>query len=152
MLSEIPPHGKVVVQDTAQGIITGYQVLEENPSDTDLIDEAMEQHVTIFDCPLEEIATDRGFSSAENEAKLKETVKRVSMPKKGKLDEERKQYQRQHWFRRLQRFRAGGEAKISLLKRKFGLRRSRLRGSRGIKIHVGWGIFTHNLWQTARIT
>lgn len=143
---------KVIVQDTAQGIITGYQVLEENPSDTDLVDEAIENHIAVFDKPPEEVATDRGFSSAENEAKLKETIKRVSMPKRGKIDEKRKQYQKQHWFRRLQRFRAGGEAKISLLKRKFGLRRSRLRGHRGIKIHVGWGILTHNLWQTARIT
>ncbi|MCK5590579.1 MAG: ISNCY family transposase [Candidatus Pacebacteria bacterium] len=143
---------KVVVQDTAQGIITGYQVLEENPSDTSLVDEAIEQHVAVFNKPPDEVATDRGFSSAENEAKLKETIRRVSMPKRGKLDAERKQYQKQHWFRRLQRFRAGGEAKISLLKRKFGLRRSRLRGLQGIKIHVGWGILTHNLWQTARIT
>jgi IS5 family transposase len=142
---------KVVVQDTAQGIVTGYQVLEENPSDTDLVDDAMEQHVAIFGCSPDEVATDRGFSSAENEVKLQETVTHVSMPKKGKLDADRKQYQRQHWFKRLQRFRAGGEAKISLLKRKFGLRRSRLRGLRGIKIHVGWGILTHNLWQTARI-
>lgn len=143
---------KIVVQDTDQGIITGYQILEENPSDTNLIDEAIEQHVTVFDKPPDEVTTDRGFSSAENEVKLKEIIKRVSMPKRGKLDAERKQYQKQHWFRRLQRFRAGCEAKISLLKRKFGLRRSRLRGFRGINIHVGWGILTHNLWQTARIT
>jgi IS5 family transposase len=60
------------------------------------------------------------------------------MPKRGKIDDDRRKYQKQHWFRRLQRFRAGGEAKISLLKRKFGLRRSRLRGLSGIKIHVGW--------------
>ena len=143
---------KVVLQDTAQKIITGYQVLEENPSDTGLVDEVIERHVAVFDKPPDEVATDRGFSSAENEAKLKETIKRVSMPKRGRLNEERKQYQKQHWFRRLQRFRAGGEAKISLLKRKFGLRRSRLRGLRGTEIHVGWAILAHNLWQTARIT
>ena len=143
---------KVGVQDTAQKIITGYQVLEENPSDTGLVDEVIERHTAVFDKPPDEVATDRGFSSAENEAKLKETIKRVSMPKRGRLNEERKQYQKQHWFRRLQRFRAGGEAKISLLKRKFGLRRSRLRGLRGTEIHVGWAILAHNLWQTARIT
>ena len=143
---------KIVVQDTAQGIISGYQVLEKNPNDTKLVDDVIEQHVAIFDKPPVEVATDRGFSSAENEAKLNEIIKRVSMPKRGKVDEERKQYQKQHWFRRLQKFRAGGEAKISLLKRKFGLRQSRLRGHRGIEIHVGWGILTHNLWQAARIT
>ena len=85
---------KVVVQDTAQKIITGYQVLEENPSDTGLVDEVIERHTAVFDKPPDEVATDRGFSSAENEAKLKETSKRVSMPKRGKLNEERKQYQK----------------------------------------------------------
>lgn len=143
---------KVIVQDTEQRIITGYQVLEENPADSDLIDASVERHRDIFDKPPVEIATDRGFSSADNEDKLKQAgIERVSMPKKGKLDKERKQHQKQHWFKRLQRFRAGCEAKISLLKRKFGLRRSRLRGLRGTKIHVGWAILTHNLWQSTRL-
>ncbi len=143
---------KVIVQDTAQGIITDYRVREENPGDATLVDEAVERHIAVFGKPPDEIATDRGFSSAENEARLQETIKRVSMPKRGRLDKPRKQYQRQYWFRRLQRFRAGGEAKISLLKRKFGLRRSRLRGLQGMGMDVGWGILAHNLWQTVRIT
>ncbi|MFC2042291.1 hypothetical protein ACFLTV_02170 [Chloroflexota bacterium] len=37
------------------------------------------------------------------------------------------------------------EARISLLKRKFGLRRSLLQGSPGVNIWVGQGIFAHNL-------
>jgi IS5 family transposase len=144
---------KVIVQDTEQAIITGYQVLEENPADSDLVDESVEKHRDVFEKPPVEIATDRGFSSADNENKLSQAgIERISMPKKGKLDKERKQHQKQHWFKRLQRFRAGCEAKISLLKRKFGLRRSRLRGFRGTQIHVGWAILTHNLWQTARLT
>lgn len=144
---------KVIVQDTEQRIITGYQVLEENPADSDLVEVSVEKHQDVFDKLPAEIATDRGFSSADNEAKLKEAgIEHVSMPKKGKLDKERQQHQKQHWFKRLQRFRAGCEAKISLLKRKFGLRRSRLRGLRGTKIHVGWAILTHNLWQTTRLT
>jgi len=49
------------------------------------------------------------------------------------------------------RFRAGIEARISLLKRKFGLKRSLMRGSPGVNIWVGQGIFAHNLWQAARI-
>ncbi len=144
---------KVIVQDTEQRIITGYQVLEENPADSDQLEASLERHRDVFDKSPVEIATDRGFSSADNEDKLKQAgVERISMPKKGKLDKERKHYQKQHWFKRLQRFRAGCEAKISLLKRKFDLRRSRLRGLRGTKIHVGWAILTHNLWQTTRLT
>jgi len=78
-------------------------------------------------------------------------VRQVSIPKRGKISKERRAYQKQSWFKRLQRFRAGIEARISLLKRKFGLRRSLMRGSPGVNIWVGQGIFTHNLWQAARI-
>lgn len=144
---------KLYLQDTEQKIITGYEVFEGNPSDGDFVDEALEKHKELFKKPPKEIATDRGFSSKENEDKLEQAgVKRISMPKKGKVSKERKQYQKQYWFKRLQRFRSGCEAKISLLKRKFGLRRSRLRGTRGTKIHVGWTILAHNLWQTTRLT
>lgn len=143
---------KVIIQDTEQKIITSYQVLEENPADSDLVKDGVERHQEVFNKPPDEIATDRGFSSADNEDKLKQAgIKRICMPKKGKLDKERKRYQKQHWFKRLKKFRAGCEAKISLLKRKFGLRRSRLRGFRGTQIHVGWAILTHNLWQTTRL-
>jgi len=75
----------------------------------------------------------------------------VSIRKRAKVGEERRGYQKQSWFKRLQRFRAGIEVRISLLKRKFGLKRSRLRDSPGVNIWVGQGVSTHNLWQTARI-
>ncbi|MFC1808171.1 transposase [Candidatus Omnitrophota bacterium] len=140
------------IQETEQGIVTGYQVLDGNPVDSDLVKETVGKHIRLFDKSPKELATDRGFSSKENEEYLTNTgVNRVSMPKKGKLNKERKQHQKQYWFKRLQRFRAGSEAKISLLKRKFGLKRSRLRGTRGTNIHVGWGILAHNLWQAARL-
>jgi IS5 family transposase len=144
---------KIYLQDTPQGIITGYEVFVGNPADDGFIEEPLKKHKEIFGEPPREIATDRGFSSRDNEEKLEQAgVQRISMPRKGKPDKERKQYQKQYWFKRLQRFRAGCEAKISLLKRKFGFGRSRLRGTRGTKIHVGWAIFTHNLWQTTRLT
>jgi hypothetical protein len=41
--------------------------------------------------------------------------------------------------------RAAGEAKISLLKHKYGLNRSRYRGFAGSKTWVGLGIWVHNL-------
>jgi len=78
-------------------------------------------------------------------------VRQISIPARGKISKERRRYQHQSWFKRLQRFRAGCEAKISLLKRKFGLGRSLMRGDDGTQIWVGQGIFVHNLWQAARI-
>jgi IS5 family transposase len=143
---------KVLLGETDHGIITAYEVLEENPSDTSLLKTVVKRHKRLFRQRLKAVAGDRGFSSQANEDWLKDSgVKQVSIPARGKVSQERRQYQRQAWFKRLQRFRAGGEAKISLLKRKFGLRRSRLRGSPGAEIWVGQGIFSHNLWQAVRI-
>ena len=98
------------------------------------------------------MAGDRGLYSQANGDWLKDGgVRQVSIPARGKISKERRLYQRQFWFKRLQRFRAGAEARISLLKRKFGLGRALMRGDSGTKIWVGQGIFTHNLWQAARI-
>jgi len=143
---------KVLLGETDHGIITTYDVLEENPADTALLKPAVRGHRRLFRKRLKAVAGDRGLYSQANEDWLKNSgVKRVSIPKRGKVGEERRSYQKQSWFKRLQRFRAGIEARISLLKRKFGLKRSRMRGSPGVNIWVGQGIFTHNLWQAARI-
>jgi transposase, IS5 family len=143
---------KVLLGETDHGIITTYDVLEENPADTTLLKDAVKGHKRLFRKRLKAVAGDRGFYSQANEDWLKKNgVKQVSIPKRGKVGEERRRYQKQSWFKRLQRFRAGIEARISLLKRKFGLKRSRLRGSPGVDIWVGQGIFTQNLWQASRI-
>jgi len=143
---------KVLLGETDHGIITTYDVLEENPADTVLLKPAVRGHRRLFRKRLKALAADRGFYSQANEDWLKDSgVKRVGIPKRGKVREERRRYQKQSWFKRLQRFRAGIEARISLLKRKFGLKRSLMRGSPGVNIWVGQGILAHNLWQAARI-
>ena len=47
--------------------------------------------------------------------------------------------------RRLAGYRVGCEGRISHLKRRYGLRRSRLKGHAGAMTHVGWAILTYNL-------
>ena len=47
--------------------------------------------------------------------------------------------------KRLASYRVGCEGRISHLKRSYGLRRSRLRGHRGARTWVGWGVLTYNL-------
>jgi IS5 family transposase len=143
---------KVLLGETDHGIITTYEVLGENPADTTLLKDAVRGHRRLFRKRLKAVAADRGFYSQANEDWLKESgVKRVSIPKRGKAGKERRSYQKQPWFKRLQQFRAGIEGRISVLKRKFGLKRSRLRGSPGANTWVGQGVFAHNLWQAARI-
>jgi len=143
---------KVLIGETDHGIITTHKVLEENPADATLLTTAVRGHRRLFRRRLKAVAADRGFYSKANEARLKESgVKQVSIPVRGKVGRERRLEQKQLWFKRLQRFRAGSEGRISLLKRVFGLDRSLMRGSQGTAIWVGQGIFAHNLWQAARI-
>jgi transposase, IS5 family len=47
--------------------------------------------------------------------------------------------------RRLARYRVGAEGRISHLKRRYGLGRSRLKGHTGARIWVAWGILAYNL-------
>jgi IS5 family transposase len=146
-------HLKLLIGDTDHGIITTYQVYEGNPADTKLLKPGVKGHRRLFRKRLKAVATDRGFYSKKNEEWLEgSSVKQASIPVRGKASKERRQKQKEPWFRRLQRFRAGSEGRISVLKSKFGLRRSLMRGGDGTGIWVGQGIFAHNLWQAARIT
>jgi IS5 family transposase len=143
---------KVLIGETDHGIITTHKVLEGNPADATLLKTGVKGHRRLFRKRLKAVATDRGFYSQANEKWLhKGGVNQVSIPVRGKASRERRMEQKQPWFRRLQRFRAGSEGRISLLKRVFGLDRSLMRGNQGTGIWVGQGIFAHNLWQAARI-
>jgi IS5 family transposase len=143
---------KVLIGETDRGIITTYRVLEGNPPDSSLLKTVVRGHRRLFRKRLRAVAGDRGMYSRGNEQWLKESgVKQVGIPVRGKTSAEKRAEQRQFWFRRLQRFRAGSEGKISVLKRMFGLDRCLMRGTDGSEIWVGEGIFAQNLWQAARI-
>lgn len=143
---------KVLLGETDKGIITTYQVLEGNPADSDLLQPGVKGHRHLFRKRLRAVTADRGFYSQANEGWLeKERVKHIALPFRGKANRERWKHERQPWFRRLMRFRAGAEGRISVLKRMFGLSRSLMRGNSGTEISVGQGLFAHNLWQAAKI-
>jgi len=143
---------KMRIDETESGFVTGYDVYEGNPSDDELLVPAIEAHIKQFGKAPRAVATDRGFSSKKNETAITDLgVKRASLPRKGKKGIARTEYENEKWFKDLQRYRAGGEAKISLLKRKYGLNRSRYRGFAGSKCWVGFGILTHNLQRAAKM-
>jgi IS5 family transposase len=92
------------------------------------------------------VASDAGFFSLENERQAKELgVERVAVPNKKGRDQARRKEQKQRWFRRAQRWRVGCEGRISVLKRRHGLRRCRYRGMDGMERWVGWGVIADNL-------
>jgi transposase, IS5 family len=70
---------------------------------------------------------------------------RIGLQRKGTVSAARAALERTRRFRRLRNWRVGIEARISHLKRSFGLRRTRLRRLPGARTWVGLGIFASNL-------
>jgi hypothetical protein len=145
--------GKLLIQDSENNIITRYQVLEGNPGDDTLLQLTVDAHVAMFGRVPKSIAADQGFSSPKNEKSLrKRRIANVSLPFTGKISDECRYYQAMPWFKKLQHWRAGEEAQISYLKRKFGIGRCLSRGLAGTKTCVGLWILAYNLRQIARLT
>ena len=71
------------------------------------------------------------------------------LPRRGPKSPARRAYERQHWFRRGQRWRVGCEGRISVLKRRHGLRRCRYHGVDGMHRWVGFGVIADNLMNIA---
>jgi transposase, IS5 family len=111
---------------------------------------ALDRHQAIFGRAPDLAAGDRGFSSATNEqAATARGVRRVILPRRGPKSPARRAYERQHWFRRGQRWRVGCEGRISVLTRRHGLRRCRYHGVDGMHRWVGFGVIADTLMNIA---
>ena len=142
---------KVWLEETEGGIISGYRVLEGNPADQDQLLPALQRHEESFGKPPRLVAADRGVYSPDNERECQQRgIERVCLPKPGNKSERRREYERQGWFRRGVRFRAGIEGRISVSKRRGFLGRCRDRGEEGFDRWVGWGVICSNLSTIAR--
>jgi len=136
-----------LVQD-GSGVIVHYEVHHGNPSDKVHLLSLVRQTKKVLRKIPDQIAADRGFYSAQNLVKLGRLgVRRVGIPKIGRLTPSETAHQHTKWFRDLQRFRCGIEASISMLKRQFGLGTVLAKGSPATAIWTGWAIFAYNLWQ-----
>jgi IS5 family transposase len=136
----------VLIQEAENQIVTHYEVCDQRPADSTLLEGCLEQHVAQFGHPPQQIAADPGFFSAANESKAHEVgVSRVSIPSHDTKSPARKQRQKQRWFKQLQKWRTGCEGRISVLKRRHGLRRSLYRGPNGIRRWVGLGVIADNV-------
>jgi IS5 family transposase len=136
-----------LVQD-GSGVILHYEIHRGNPSDKTQLVSLVQQTKKIVKQVPQELATDRGYYSADNVHKLMGLgVRRVGIPKIGRLSRSERKHQHSRWFRELQRFRCGIEAGISLLKRRFCLGRVLGKGSPATAVWTGLAIFAFNLWQ-----
>jgi transposase, IS5 family len=142
---------KVLLDEVDGGIISRYEILEEMGREHPHLPASLEAHREHFGRAPELLAADRGLYSANNERLAQQAgIKRIVLPKSGRLSEERKRHEKQRWFRRGFRFRAGIEGRISVLGRAFGLDLCLDHGEEGMERWVGWGILAHNLRQISR--
>jgi IS5 family transposase len=144
--------GRLVrIDEVENGIVSGYQVLAGNPDDSTSWMPALEQHQASFGRVPEMATGDRGFFSAKNERDAEALgVKKVALPARGRLSAKRAKQQKQRWFRRALRWRAGIEATMSTLKHPFSMARATYKGDRGFQRYVGWCVITKNLFSIAR--
>jgi IS5 family transposase len=144
--------GRLVrIDEVENGIVSGYQVLEGNAADTNSWLPAIQHHQARFGNAPKMATADRGFFSAKNEREAEDLgVEKVALPATGRLSQSRAKRQKERWFKRALRWRAGCEATMSHLKNPFSMRRAAYKGDRGFKRYVGWCVITKNLFSMAR--
>jgi IS5 family transposase len=143
--------GKMVrLQEAENQVIIAYEVYDRRPSDGDLLIPAIELHETKLGRTPHLVAADAAFYSRRNEAAAKKRgVKRVCIPNHATKSAARKREQKKRWFRSGQKWRTGCEGRISVIKRRHGLSRSRHKGDDGMKRWVGLGVIADNLLSIA---
>jgi IS5 family transposase len=139
--------GKLVkIQEAEHQIITHYEVFDERPSDSALLIPSIQRHIQQFGRAPYLAAGDAGFFSAANQTAAEQLgVKFVAVPSQSTKSATRKQRQKQRWFKKAQRWRTGCEGRISILKRRHGVRRSRYKGTAGMRRYVGLSVMADNL-------
>jgi transposase, IS5 family len=136
----------LLLAEDERGFIADHQLQRGNPPDAPQLVPAVQRVVAVTGRTPGTVVGDRGFGTAANDQALEALgVKRVGLQRTGTPGEARLAVERTRRFRRLRNWRVGIEARISHLKRSFGLRRTRLRRLGGARTWVGLGIFAYNL-------
>ena len=145
--------GKMIkVQEAENQIIVAYEVYDKRPADSALLVPAIEQHQQRLGVVPRVAAGDAGFFSAANEtAAQKLGVAQVAVPFFGTKSVQRRKRQKERWFRKAQKWRIGCEGRISVLKRRHGLRRCLYKGDAGMHRWVGLGVIADNLINIGRV-
>jgi transposase, IS5 family len=142
---------KLWLEEVEGGIVSGWRLLDQPGQDVAHLMPSLVAHQARFGRPPWLVTGDRGVFSAENERRARAAgVERVAIPAVGKVAPERSCLEKQRWFRRGFRFRAGIEGRISVLQRCYGLDRCRDHGEDGLGRWIGWGIVAGNLERIAR--
>ena len=143
---------KILLAQTGEKFIHHYRVMPRRIEDKDLLEPAVEAHKELFGRYPDVLSTDKGFyESMKQIAGLEEKIATVSIAKKGRRNREEYQRETTEEFVAGQRFRAGSEGSISVLKRAFKLGRCLFKGFKHYAASVGWAVLCHNLVLLTRL-
>jgi len=143
---------KVLISTAKSGLITQYQVFRGNPDDAHMIPDILANHEKQYGQAPKSLCGDRRFFSSDNESTAYQAgVEKVSICKPGYRSQDRKQIEKEQWFKTLQRFRAGIEGIISALMRSYGLKRCLWKGWEAFQSYVGLSVVTFNLQKMAAL-
>jgi IS5 family transposase len=143
---------KVLLGQTKEKFISQYHVMKERTEDKDLLDMAIDAHEARFGEKPKVLAADKGFYESQDQLKeLSKAIETVSICKKGRRNGVEQMRERSGAFKAGQRFRAGIEGTISVLKRGFKLFRCLFRGFKHYASSVGGSVFCHNIVLLTRL-
>ena len=144
---------KVFLAESAQGLITQYEVLKGNPSDETHVAPSLKRHSEAFGRAPELYSTDRGFYSEQNLASCeRDGVKVVCIPQcGGTKTPEREAHEKCKDFKDGQSFRAGIEGRISVLFRGRGMKRCLAEGIERFEMWVAAAVLANNLMRIAAL-
>jgi IS5 family transposase len=144
---------KVFLAESAQGLITQYEVLKGNPSDDVHVAPSLQRHKQAFGRAPELYGSDRGFFSEPNVTSCTQGgVKVVCIPQRGgKKTPEREACEKRAEFKKGQRFRAGIEGRISVLFRGRGMKRCLAEGAERFELWVAAAVLANNLMNIAAL-
>ena len=143
---------KVMLGQTAEKFIHHYQVLPQRREDPELLEPALEAHQELFGHFPDVLAADKGFYKNMGQIdSLQAKIQTVSIPKKGRRNAQENERETCDAFVRGQRFRAGVEGSISVLKRAFKLGCCLFKGFRHYAASVGLAVLCHNLVLLTRL-
>jgi IS5 family transposase len=143
---------KVLLAQTGEKFICHYRVFPKRQEDKDMVKPALKAHQQLFGADPEVLAADKGFYESMTQiVALEETITTVSIGKKGRRNEQEEERESCEAFKEGQRFRAGCEGSISVLKRAFNLGKCLFKGFKNYAASVGCAVFCHNLVLLTRL-
>jgi transposase, IS5 family len=139
---------KVCVMESQYQFIMFHEVMEKKTDDQVAVSMVRETRKRFHE--VDAISFDKGFHSPENQAILKQELKLVALPRKGKLSQQAQEIERSEELREARRKHSAVESGINALE-VHGLDRCRDHGIDGFKRYVALAIVARNIQRIGAI-